>query len=180
MFQRFFPDLSSLHAFLSRLHLTACPCCHHVGAMKRHGFIRGYISPCEQGVRAWRVYCNPNRGGCGHAPSVRLAGSLYRRCFPSSTLWAFLEAWAGGHSVEDAWDRAGAPLSLDCARRLLRGLQSALPSLRTILSARAPPPAESKGARNPSVQTLLHLRAVFGTEDPIRAVQQGVQVPFLG
>lgn len=177
MFCRFFSDSTSLLAFLTRLPMAACPRCHHVGALKRHGVIRGYISPNERGVRAWRVYCNPGRGGCGHAPSVRLASSLYRRCIPSSTLWIFLQAWIEGGSVRSAWEQAGEPLSPDCAWRILRRIRASLASLRTPLSARGPPPTVNR-ARNPSVQTLLHLRSVFGSEDPIRAYQMGVQLPF--
>ncbi|MDA3873429.1 MAG: hypothetical protein PF795_05670 [Kiritimatiellae bacterium] len=160
--------------------MAACPRCRHVGALKRHGTIQGYVSPSERGVRAWRIYCNPKRGGCGHAPSVRLNTSLHHRCILSSTLWAFLRTWMRGDSIRAAWERAGEPLSVDCAYRVLRRFRSSLTSLRTTLSARGPPPADLKGARNPSVQTLLHLRSVFGTEDPIRAAQQGVQLPFLG
>lgn len=179
MFLRFFPDMAALRSFLSSLPWTACPRCQHKGALKRHGHIQGYISPSERGIRAWRIYCNPKRGGCGHAPSVRLATSLFRRCISTSVLWALLSAWAQGASVREAWEAAGEPLSLRCAQRILRRLRAGLSVLRTALCARGPPPADSKGARNPSVQTLLHLRAVFGAEDPIRAVQQGVQSPFL-
>lgn len=178
MFQCFFPDLPALSAFLLRLPAVTCPRCNHVGALKRHGFIRGYVSPDQTGIRAWRVYCNPKRGGCGHAPSVRLSTSLYHRCISTAVLWAFLNAWVDKASLREAWEDAGEPLSIDCARRILRRIRSALSSLRITLSARGPPPADSKGARNPSVQTLLHLRAVFGAEDPIRAYQAGVQSPF--
>lgn len=178
MFQRFFSSRSALEGFLSTLCTAACPKCHHVGALKRHSHIYGYISPLERGIRARRVYCNPKRGGCGHAPSVRLAESLYYRCLSAAVVWAFLSAWVDKASVREAWEAAGEPLSIDCARRILRGLHAATASLRTTLSARAPPPADQIGARNPSVQTLLHLLAVFGTEDPIRAYQAGVQSPF--
>lgn len=146
--------------------------------MKRHGVIKGYISPHAQGVRAYRVYCNPKRGGCGHAPSVRLSTSLYHRCISTAVLSAFLNAWVDKASVREAWETAGEPLSLDCAHRILRRLRSGLAFLRTTLSARGPPPADLKGARTPSVQTLLHLRSVFGTEDTIRAAQMDVQEPF--
>jgi hypothetical protein len=178
MFKRFFPDLPALAAFLLRLPSVTCPRCHHAGAMKRHGYILGYVSPDAQGIRAWRVYCCRKRGGCGHAPSVRVDRSLYHRCISTVTLWAFLSAWVNKASIREAWEDAGEPLAIDCARRILRGLHAATASLRTTLSARAPPPADQTGARNPSVQTLLHLRAVFGAEDPIRAYQAGVQEPF--
>jgi hypothetical protein len=178
MFARFFYDLPAMDLFLSRLPSIACPRCHHTGALRRHGFIRGYVSPSEQGIRARRVYCHPKRGGCGHAPSVRLAESLYHRCISAATLWAFLRAWMAGASTPNAWARADTGLSLRCAHRILANLRSRLASLRTALSARAPPPADQTGARNPSGQTLLHLLAVFETEDPIRAYQAGVQEPF--
>lgn len=178
MFTRFFPGLPAMEAFLRRLPGVACPKCRHAGALKRHGFIRGHVSPSEHGIRAWRVFCNPKRGGYGHAPSVRLDASLHHRCVSSAVLWAFLSAWTDKASVREAWEAAGEPLSPDCARRVLRGLHAANAALRATLSARAPPPEDQKGARNPSVQTLLHLRSVFGTEDPIRAYQAGVQEPF--
>ncbi len=178
MFARFFDDLNSLFSFLSRLSLMACPRCHQVGLFKRHGYIQGFVSPSERGIRAWRIYCNPRRGGCGHAPSLRLATGLFRRCISTAVLWAFLDAWAKGATVREAWESAGDPLSPRCAWRILRRLRRGLTALRVALCARGPPPPE-KGARNPSVQTLLHLRSVFGTKDPLRAVQQGVQLPFL-
>jgi len=177
MFQRFFPHTDSLFSFLSCLHRTACPRCRHNGALKRHGYIRGFVSSSEHGIRAWRIYCNPKRGGCGHAPSVRLDTSLVRRCISTAVLWAFLSVWAQGGTVREAWEAAGGPLSPRCAWRILHRLRAGLTALRIHLCARGPPPAEI-GARNPSVQTLLHLRAVFGAEDPIRAAQRGVQKPF--
>ena len=160
MFLRFFPNLSSLAAFLRRLSCVACPKCRHTGALKRHGCIKGYVSRSEQGIRAWRVYCNPKRGGCGHAPSVRLDSSLHHRCLSTATLWAFLSAWIDKASIREAWEDAGEPLAIDCPRRVLRGLRAATASLRSTLSARAPPPADQIGARNPSVQTLRHLGLV--------------------
>ena len=178
MFKRFFPDLSALEAFLGSLPALPCPRCHHAGAMKRHGCIKGYVSPDEKGIRAWRVYCNRKRGGCGHTPSVRLDSSLRHRCISTVTLSLFLDEWVDKASIREAWEDAGEPLSIDAARRILRGLRAATASLRTALSARAPPPEDKTGARNPSVQTLRHLRSVFGTEDPIRAYQAGVQLPF--
>jgi len=178
MFRRFFTDLDSIFAFLAGLRQVACPRCHHVGALKRHGTLVGFVSPSKQGIRAWRIYCNPKRGGCGHAPSVRIGNTLHHRCISTHTLWSFLHQWTKEKHVRLACERAGWPLSIDAAFRLLRGLRNALSFLRSILSARAPPDLTKIGARNPSVQTLCVLRSVFGAEDPIRAYQQGVQTPF--
>lgn len=175
--QRFFPSLSAIQAFLSRIHLIRCPVCGVRGAMRRHGYIWSSLSPEVRHIRAWRVYCKPTQGGCGHAPSIRLHTSLPRRAFDSPLLWRFLDGWRNGRSVKAAWEMAGSSLCLECAYAILKRLRRIQDRLRTHLWGADPPP---KGAfRSTLHEVLHHLCEVFGTEDPVREFHLANQVGFL-
>ena len=65
-------------------------------------------------------------------------------------------------------------LSLDSAYRIFRRLNLILPVLRSRLFGRAPPIKE--GAGSPLLQTLEHLRELYGDTDPIKASQLDLQV----
>jgi hypothetical protein len=176
----FFPSKKLLLKALTSLATLQCPQCGAIGFFKRHGYIRGWLSPNQRGIRAWRIYCNPRRGGCGHAPSLRLNSVLPHRCLDADTVWVFLICLLSGGSVKAAWEAAHTGLSLDCAYRLLRAITRHLVSIRTLLWARAPPPPGEKGARTELLQTILHFKKVFGETHSIRAFQQDTQSGFLG
>lgn len=147
--------------------------------MRRHGRIYGFVSPKQRGIRAWRVYCKPSKGGCGHAPGLRLKTRLVHSCLNTLHLWRFLKAWLDGRSVKGAWERAGSPLSLDCAYRILKRLQRAQGKLRPLLWG-ADPPGPQRACGSPLHELLGHLRGAYGTQDPIRRFQWVHQQPFPG
>jgi hypothetical protein len=175
----FFRTRGEIEQFLCDLPLLRCPSCGTVGTLVRHGFIRWFHSPQENGIRAWRIHCkkSPRRRGCGCAPSVRLGESIPRRCFNASQLWAFIQALLQERSIKRAWEHAGIPLSLDTGYRLHRHLGRCQSVLRTHLSARAPPPVVNAGV--PLFQVFAHLKEVFGRDCPVRAYQETLQRSFL-
>jgi hypothetical protein len=174
----FFPSLAALETFLRSLHTLSCPVCGAGGTYKRHGYIRGFVSVLQHGIRAWRIYCNPRRGGCGRAPSLRLAESLHHRCMDAGLLAAFLSALLRGLSTKAAWEASGCRLSLDRAYHLLGLLRRGLPALRARLAARSPPPIPTSLTTTPLLQTVQHLHAAFAAS-PVRAFQLHFQSPFL-
>jgi hypothetical protein len=58
---------------------------------------------------------------------------------------------------------------------MIKRFRNLLPVLRSRLALRGPP---SDIGRNPVAQTLAHLRAVFGDDDPLRGFQLDFQKPF--
>jgi len=175
--QRFFSSHAAIQVFLARVHLIRCPVCGVLGGMRRHGYIWSCLSPKVRRIRAWRVYCKPSQGGCGHAPSIRLSSSLPRRQFDTQLLWRFLDEWRNGRSVKAAWELAGSSLCLECAYAILKRLRLIQSRLRTHLWGADPP---QKGAfRSTLHEVLHHLCEVYGTEDPVREVHLACQRSFL-
>ena len=177
--QIFFESTGQIEAFLDGLHRLSCPCCGASETLVRHGYIRGYVSPRRRGIRARRIHCKRARGGCGAAPSIRLADGLLNRCFSTAALWGFLLGLLEAHSVKAAWERSGIGLCLDSAYRLLRQLHRIQSVLRSRLHARAPPPEGKIGAGSPLRQVLEHLRSAFGDTDAISVYQHVLQKDFL-
>ena len=176
--RRFFSTKSRLFAVLAHLASVQCPACGLTGRFKRHGVIRGYVTPDRRGIRAWRIYCNPKRGGCGHAPSLRVSSVPPHRCLPAPTLWSFLDGLRGGLPVQEAWERARTGLSVEAGYRLIRSITRHLSELRRRLCARAPPPKQC--GYSPLVATLEHLRTAFPGTCPVRAFQETFQAGFPG
>jgi hypothetical protein len=177
--QRFFPDEQALLAFFGRLIDVICPACGGCGRMVRHGYVRGWVSPQEHGIRAWRVFCDtdsPRGAGCGRTQSLRLSTTLERRCFSTAQLWKFFCALLVGESVRSAWKTCAIALSQRTAYRLRARLESCQSLLRTRLSSRAPPPPGKEGGL---LQVLAHLKEAFGICDPIRGYQMLVHHGFL-
>jgi len=177
--RRFFLTLQEIHLFLDRLACLRCPFCGAVGTLVRHGYIRWFRSPEDNGIRAWRIHCNKrlDGSGCGRAPSVRLGDSIPRRCFDAQQLWTFIRALLKARSIKAAWEEAGIPMSLETGYRLYRHLNRCQSVLRTHLCARAPPPKIKAGV--PLFQMLAHLKEVFGNHNPIRAYQVHFQKSVL-
>ena len=173
----FFESRCEIETFLNQLHLLVCPFCGATETFVRHGFIRGYISPVQRGIRAWRVHCKRKRGGCGRAPSVRLAENLMHRCLTATPLWSFLLALLQAPSVKAAWETCGIRLSLDTGYRLYKRLGLVQSILRTHLHSRAPP--KRKCAGSTLLQVVEHLQDTFGEPSAISAYQQDLQKDFL-
>jgi len=179
--QWFYESLQALEGFLAGLHDKVCPFCGARGTLVRHGYIRGAISETEYGIRAWRIYCDPDSPhgkGCGKAPSIRLSNTLMRHCYAAETLWLLILAWCSRPSVRGAWKQSGFPLSLRTAYRLFHRMKSCQSVLRTALCARAPPP-EKKNAGSPLQQVFAHLQEAFGNTHAVQGYQETFQKDFL-
>jgi len=166
---RFLQSLSDIQAFLQQLSAWPCIFCQRAGALRRHGFIRGYISPSRRGIRAWRVFCKPRHGGCGRSFSIRRSTSLVFCCFSSKQLSLFIHALLDSPSIKAAWEASNFPLSLDSAYRIVHSLKRLLPVLRSRLFARGPP--QSKKATSPLFEFLAVLNQHYGVVDPVAAFQ---------
>jgi len=172
----FFASKELLLRFLQQLSSLQCPRCGAVGCFNRHGLLLGFVSPNQEGIRAWRIYCRPRQGGCGYTPSLRLDSTLPRRYVDAQTIWIFLKLLLKSDSVQAAWDQAHTGLCVDAAYRLLRDLKAQTHSIRTLLLARGPPP--NSPAQKSLHLTIQHLKEVFGEGSAIQAFQQKTQQGF--
>ncbi len=178
--KRFFKTKKAIEHFLKRINTMTCPVCGAQGTFVRHGYIRGYVSVSEYGIRGWRIYCDPDstRGnGCGWAPSVWLSSTLLYRCFSAEQLCLFINALLSGLSVYSAWKEYMAFVSLRTGYRLFHRLIKCQSILRTELLSRSPPP-EKKNAGLPLLQMFEHLQEAFGNKFATK-YQEIIQKDFL-
>ena len=172
-------------ALAERLKQTPCPHCNVVGALIRHGYLRGFddSSTQRQTVRARRVFCsNRNaRHGCGRTFSVWLADKIRRHSVTTGTLWQFLRRAATGPIV-DAIRAARCHLSDRTWQRLWKRFDRAQSKIRTALLGCCPPPElPAEPAHRPATaQVLAHFQAAFPDADcPIAAFQHTLRTFFV-
>jgi hypothetical protein len=181
----FYRNVEEWNALAERLKQTPCPHCQVVGALIRHGYLRGYddSSPPRKIVRARRLFCsNRNaRRGCGRTVSVWCADKIRRLSLTTGTLWRFLHRAVAG-SIADA-SRA-----VDCHRsdrtwqRLWKRFDRGQSQIRTALSGRCPPPDLPPEPRHrpAAAQVLAHLHAAFpDAPSPIAAFQHTLRTFFV-
>lgn len=179
----FFRNAEEWNAIAERLKQTPCPHCKRVGALIRHGYVRGFDdgSPRRPTVRARRVFCsNRNaRPGCGRTFSVWYADKIRRLSLTTDALWRFLRC-AVTCSIALAIHAV-----LDCGRsdrtwqRLWQRFQHGQSQIRTALSALCPPP-QVPAAHRPAAHVVAHLQAAFPhAHCPITAFQQASRTFFV-
>ncbi len=174
------------NALAERLKLLPCPHCKVVGALIRHGYLRGYDEGDSQRttVRARRVFCSNRhaRPGCGRTFSVWCADKIRRLSLTTRALWRFLQSAVAGSIA------AAVRAVADCRRsgrtwqRLWKRFDLGQSKIRTALSARCPPPKlPTEAARRPTAaHVLAHLQAAFPDADcPIAAFQHALRTFFL-
>jgi hypothetical protein len=171
-------------ALAERLKQTPCPHCKVVGALIRHGYLRGYdeSSPQRQTVRARRIFCSNRqaRRGCGRTLSVWCADKIRRLSLTSGALWRFLHRAAAGSIV-------AAIRAVDCHRsdrtwqRIWKRFDRGQSKIRTALSGRCPPPElPPLPGQRPAAHVLTHLHAAFPNAlCPIAAFQHTLRTFFL-
>jgi hypothetical protein len=171
-------------AIAQRLKQMACPHCQVVGALIRHGFLRGFdeTSP-QRTVRARRIFCsNRNtRPGCGRTFSIWRADKIRQLSLTTAALWLFLQRAVAG-TILAAGLAVHCRLSNRTWQRIWQRFEHAHTKIRTALSARCPPPElpPPRSRRLPAVQTLAHLQAVFpDAHCPIAAFQLSLRTFFL-
>jgi hypothetical protein len=175
-------------ALAERLKLTPCPHCKVVGALIRHGLLRGFddSSPQRQTIRARRIFCSNRqaRRGCGRTFSVWLADKIRRLSLTTGALWRFLQRAAAG-SILAAIRTAAGHLSDRTWQRIWKRFNLAQSKIRTALSARCPPPElppklPAEPAHRPAAHVLAHLQAAFpDTDCPIAAYQHTLHTFFV-
>ena len=180
--QQYHHDEEAVALFLCRLHEKVCPFCGAQGTQVRHGYIYGAVAPDEYGIRAWRIFCDPESPhgvGCGRAPSIRLSRYLRRRCFTAEALWEFIQALASGVSVYAAAKSSGLGCTLRTVYRLHKRLDLCQSLWRTCLCSRSPPPSKER-AGSPLLQAFAHLQEVFKGPCAVTQYQETFQRDFLG
>jgi len=161
---------------------VACPHCHQVGFLNRHGFLRGFAEDLsEEIIRGWRVFCSDRRAqgnqGCGGTYSMLLAHLLHRRSVTTANVWKFLSAVLAGLTLAAAWVVAASKLLVECAYRLWNSWKRAQGAIRSRLSALNSPPQSTQ--TNPLLQPLEHLQTLFPQcANPLAAFQLHFQKPF--
>ena len=178
--KRYFKTINYIEQHLQRINTMICPRCGAHGTFVRHGYIRGSVSANEQGIRGWRIYCDPDSphgNGCGWAPAIWLSSTLLYRCFSAEQLCLFIQALLSGHSVYSSWKHNLAFMSLRTGYRLFHRLKECQSILRTHLLSRSPPP-EKKSAGSPLLQMFRHLQEAFGNKF-ITEYQEVLQKDFL-
>jgi len=180
--QRYFKNIAAVERFLDSIKMLVCPVCGARQTFVRQGYIYGWISPSEYGVRGWRIHCDPKSPyarGCGHAPAVWLSDRLLWRCFTSDQLQLFLMNIVSGMSVYAAWRSCFSFVSLRTAYRLRDRLRLCVSAWRTHLLSRAPPPVGKNSAYPVLQQVFDHLQNTFSFHYAIKAYQEDTQRHFL-
>lgn len=166
----FYRSESEWTSLVERLKMTACPHCHQIGWLNRHGTLLGYDESQRKCLRARRVYCSNRhaRDGCGRTISVWLADTIRRLSLSTHVVWRFLR-----QALADSIASATRSRTERCDRtwqRLWNRFQRAQSSIRTVLLKRCPPPQVSSD--RPEAQVLAHLQAAFPQADcPLAAFQ---------
>lgn len=172
------------NAFAERLKQTPCPHCQVVGALIRHGFLRGYddSSPQRKTVRARRIFCSNRqaRPGCGRTFSVWAADKIRRLGLTTTGLWRFLQR-AVANGILAAIRGCHCHLSDRTWLRIWQRFQRGQSHIRTALFGRCPPPElPAQPALRPAAQVLAHLQAAFPDAPcPIAAFQQTLRTFFV-
>ena len=178
----FYRTADEWNAITERLKQLPCPHCKVVGALIRHGYLRGYdeTSPQRKTVRARRLFCSNRyaRRGCGRTVSVWLADKIRRLSLSADRLGRFLQR-AATDGILAALRGNDGPLSDRTLLRLWRRFRHSQSKLRTALFARCPPP-ERLAAHRPAAQLLAHLQAAFPDAPcPIAAFQHSLRTFFV-
>lgn len=154
-------DLACFESYRLTLTQSACPQCHAVGFLIRHGFLLGYGFGSEIIQRGWRIFCSnrQRRRGCGRTHALLIAKYIYRRSVTTSTVTGFLKNLLTGFSLAQAWPVCAQ--SIECARQIWRAWKRSQTRIRSLLCSLAP--AALSHQSNPFVQTLEHLFNLFGS-----------------
>lgn len=181
-------DANEWLAIAERLKQTPCPHCKFVGALIRHGSLRGFdeSSPRQKTVRARRIFCSNRhaRPGCGRTFSVWIADKIRRLSLTTGALWLFLQLAVAG-SILAASRALGCHLSGRTMQRIWKRFGQAQCKIRTALCGRCPPPelpprAPTRPSRRTAAHVLAHLQAAFPDAPcPIADFQHAMRTFFV-
>jgi hypothetical protein len=167
----FYRSEAEWKTLVERLKLTACPHCHVVGTLNRHGCLVGYDETQRQVLRARRVYCSNRHAqrGCGRTFSVWLADKIRRLSLSTHAVWCFLQQAITGSIAAATRCMAAYQRSDRTWQRVWKRFQLAQSIIRSALLKRCPPPTMSSD--RPEAQVIAHLQAAFPTDCPLAAFQ---------
>lgn len=180
---RFFTGAEHRTQILGKLKLIECPSCGIQGYLICNGLLYGNDPTqmcCARIERGQRIRCS-KRGhskGCGKSFCIHWASILPNRSIDSALITAFLNAvlqCAG--KIHAAWQQGRRLFSLSTAYRIWKALDAAQSILRQQLCQCTGPPQSKE--RLPRLQLLVHLRAAFAGDDPVKAFQGHFQSPWL-
>jgi len=182
-----FASLQQRDQKLALLKCSPCPHCKHVGALNRHGFLKGYDEHNfkQKAVRALRVFCSNRRGsgGCGRTFSIWIADKVKRLFLDAKDLWRFLEQAGEDGNRAQAFKKLACSLSDSAPYRIWKRFLQAQSAIRTTLAALCSPPKpqHSHQYRCAATATLAHLQEAFkdSTLNPIAAYQVQSQSFFI-
>lgn len=175
------------------LKCSPCPHCKQIGALNRHGFLRGYDEENfrQKAVRALRVYCS-NRGsnqGCGRTFSVWIADKVKRLFLDANSLWEFLHQAATTGNKSQAFQKIRSSMGDSAIYRIWKRFLQAQSTIRTALAAICSPPRQTAESSSPCAPqatraaqaTVAHLKEAFkdSTLNPIAAYQDRTQTFFM-
>lgn len=174
---------AEVHMLGTQLKLTPCPHCHVVGALIKHGFLRGYDQHHQRNktVRAARVFCsNRHRAtGCGRTFSIWVAHKIKQLFLSADSLWQFLSQAVDSGNKLRAFRNLQCGLSDSAAYHIWRRFLHAQAAIRTALSGLCAPPRLDSAC--PAKLTLAHLAQAFHGQplSPIAAFGVALQTFFI-
>lgn len=177
--KRFYESEPELDQILAGLKTVACPHCHRVSHLNRHGFLFGFNEKHQRDrtVRARRIFCsNRNQSaGCGRTFTIWAANKIKRLKLTADELWGFLKQAADSPSLAQTFREFYSEMARSAAYRIWNRFTNAQSTIRTTLGS--PPDVSSD---RPQGLTLAHLQAAFGDHaSPIAAFQAKLQRFFM-
>lgn len=181
--KRFYKSEEEFQQFYFSLKQTACPHCKLSGNLNLHGYLRGYDekSCSKRIIRGHRIFCcgRNKRRGCGRTFSVLDIKVLKKFIIRARSLWTFLENITKGIDKKNSIRLLRLPFSDSSAYRLSKRFYLAQSKIRAFLSKLCNAPVVNC-SRQPTIQTILHLKAAFKHDScPIAAFQGYFQTDFL-
>ena len=163
MCSRICASKSEVDECLAKLKITPCPHCKRVGALIKHGFLRGYDQQHQlaKSVRAARVYCsNRHRAtGCGRTFSVWTADKVKHLFLSAESLWQFLSNAVSSGNKLQAFRNLNSGLNDSAAYHIWRRFINTQAAIRTALCRLCEPPHITSDC--PAMLTLEHLALAF-------------------
>ncbi|VAX37286.1 hypothetical protein MNBD_UNCLBAC01-404 [hydrothermal vent metagenome] len=120
-------------------------------------------------LRGHRIYCSnrARREGCGKTFSIMLYTLFKKYIITTDLLWLYLKNISEGFNSLKAFDSLQSIFQTSTAYRLIKTIILNIPTLRTLLLNKHPPPKSFKTS-NPLIDTILHLQSAFAHHsDPI-------------
>lgn len=164
-----------------RLKQASCPHCKQVGFLIRHGYLP--VSYEEHGTskksRGRRIYCSNRklRNGCGKTFSAISSAILKGFIISSPTLWMILTKRIQGLNLKKSFDQAGLSFSTSWIYWIWHKWRINQSRLRTFFYSLK---TGSFSYQNvcAEIETILYLKAVFPTPNPIASFQACFQQPL--